>query len=56
MSPEAAQAFNERIEALLGQCRRYNQDLREAAYALDSVARSYEWTEDEIAASFQAGR
>lgn len=56
VSPEAAQAFNERIEALLGQCRRYSQDLREAAYALDSVARSYGWTEDEIAASFQAGR
>jgi len=56
VSPEAAKAFNERIEALLEQCRRYNQDLREAAHALDDVAHSYGWTEDEITASFQTGR
>ncbi|MGH3566717.1 MAG: WXG100 family type VII secretion target [Pseudonocardia sp.] len=56
VSPEAATAFNDRIDALLGQCSRYNQDLREAARALDSVARSYGWTEDEIAASFQGPR
>ncbi|MGH3614742.1 MAG: hypothetical protein ACRDRK_19555 [Pseudonocardia sp.] len=56
VSPEAATAFNERIEALLSQCHRYNQDLREAAHALDAVAHGYGWTEDEIAASFQANR
>lgn len=54
VSPEAAKGFNERIDALLNQCYRYNQDLREAAHALDDVARRYGWTEDEIAASFQA--
>ena len=56
VSPEAAKAFNERIVALLEQCRRYNQDLREAAHALDATARRYGWTEDEIAASFQGGQ
>jgi hypothetical protein len=56
VSPEAAAGFNERIETLLGQCHRYNQDLREAAYTLDATARSYGWTDDEIAASFRGNR
>ena len=41
--------------ALIEQCRQYNRDLREAAYALDATARSYGWTEEEIATSFRAG-
>lgn len=52
VSPEAAAAFNERIAALIDDCRRYNQDLRESAHHLDAVARRYGYTEDEIEASF----
>lgn len=53
VSPEAAAAFNERIDTLIEGCRRYNQDLREAAQNLDAVARHYGYTEDEIAASLR---
>lgn len=52
VSPEAAQAFNERIEALVESCRVYNSDLRAAATALDATARSYGFTDSEIADSF----
>jgi hypothetical protein len=56
VSPEAALAFNERIHALVNQCFSYNRDLRASAYALDATARSYGYTDDEIAASFQSSR
>ncbi|MBV9921334.1 MAG: hypothetical protein JOY78_10850 [Pseudonocardia sp.] len=52
VSPEAAGAFNERIDALLAACRNYNAQLRVSAGALDATARSYGFTDDEIAASF----
>ena len=40
VSPEAAGAFNERINALVVSCRAYNRELRAAASALDATARS----------------
>ena len=52
VSPEAASAFNERIEALIANCRDYNGQLRASARALDSTARAYGYTDEEIAASF----
>lgn len=52
VSPEAAGAFNERINALVVGCREYNRDLRTAANTLDATARAYGYTEDEIAASY----
>jgi hypothetical protein len=55
VSPEAATAFNERIEGLVTSCRAYNSDLRVSASALDATARAYGYTDDEIAASFQTG-
>ncbi|MEJ3655703.1 hypothetical protein WEH80_22290 [Actinomycetes bacterium KLBMP 9759] len=56
VSIDAAAAFNERIAALVNQCIRYNQDLREAATALDATARQYGYTDDEIASSYVRGR
>lgn len=56
VSPEAATAFLDRIGGLLQHCRTYNHDLRAAAFALDDTARSYGYTDDEIAASFESGR
>ena len=53
VSPEAAQAFNERINALVDDCFAYNRDLRASASALDATARAYGYTDDEIAASFR---
>jgi hypothetical protein len=53
VSPEAAAAFNERIDALVQECRNYNRDLRASAVALEDTARGYGYTEDEIAASFR---
>ena len=55
VSPEAAGAFNERINALVMDCRSYNRELRAAANALDATAKSYGYTEDEIAASYRPG-
>ena len=55
MSPEAAGAFTERINALLMSCLAYNRDLQTAAAALDSTARAYGYTDDEIAASYSPG-
>jgi hypothetical protein len=52
VSPEAAKAFNERIGALVNDCRAYNRGLRASATALDATARKYGYTDDEIAASF----
>jgi PE family len=53
VSPEAALAFNERINGLVTSCLQYNRDLRASASALDATARSYGFTDDEISASFQ---
>jgi hypothetical protein len=53
VSVDATTGFNQRIDDLVGQCKRYNEDLRQAARALDATARSYGWTDEEIAASFQ---
>ena len=53
VSPEAAQSFNERINALVQSCLQYNRDLRASAAALDATARSYGYSDDEIAASFR---
>ena len=53
VSPEAAQSFNERINALVQSCFQYNRDLRTSAAALDATARSYGYSDDEIAASFR---
>jgi hypothetical protein len=53
VSRDATPAFTQRIAALIEQCLQYNRDLREAAYALDAAARSYGWTEEEIATSFR---
>ena len=55
VSPEAAGAFNERINALVVSCRAYNRDLHAAAYALDATARVYGYTDDQIAASYRPG-
>ena len=55
VSPEAAVAFNERINALLANCFAYNRDLRAAASALDVTARTYGYTDEQIAASFRPG-
>ena len=55
VSPEAALAFNERINALLENCFAYNRDLRAAAGALDATARMYGYTDEQIAASFRPG-
>ena len=55
VSPEAAGAFNERIDALVVSCRAYNEKLRAAASDLDATARSYGYTDDEIAASYRPG-
>lgn len=55
VSPEAAIAFNERINALAENCFAYNRDLRAAAGALDGVARTYGFTDEQIAASFRPG-
>jgi hypothetical protein len=52
VSGDAARAFGERIDALLGHCSRYVQDLESAGTALADVAQRYGYTEDEIAASF----
>ena len=53
VSPEAAQAFTERIDALVANCRSYNSDLRASATALDATARAYGFTDSEIAESFR---
>jgi hypothetical protein len=53
VSPEAAQAFNQRINALVQSCFQYNRDLRTSAAALDATARSYGYSDDEIARSFR---
>jgi hypothetical protein len=53
VSPEAAGAFNERIDALIAGCRAYNGRLRAAAMALDATARAYGYTDEEIAASYR---
>lgn len=55
VSPEAASAFNERIDALVMGCLAYNRDLHAAAAALDVTARAYGYTDDEIAASYRPG-
>ena len=55
VSPEAATAFNERINSLVTSCHAYNQDLRDSASALDATARAYGYTDDEIADSFSPG-
>jgi hypothetical protein len=52
VSPEAARAFNERIDALVKSCFAYNRDLRMSASALEATARTYGYTDDEILASF----
>ena len=54
VSHDAKAAFNERIDALLGQCRQYTDDLEAAGHALGDTARTYGYTEDEITASFTA--
>lgn len=56
VSPEAAAAFDERINALVDQCFAYNRDLRASAQALDTTARAYGYTDDEITASFKSPR
>jgi hypothetical protein len=53
VSPEAATAFNERINALIKSCFDYNRDLRTSAATLDATARAYGYTDYEIAESFQ---
>jgi hypothetical protein len=53
VSPEAAGAFNEKINALIVGCLAYNRDLLAAAAALDATARAYGYTDDEIAASYR---
>ena len=55
VSPEAAGAFNERINALVMSCLAYNRDLHAAAAALDATARTYGYTDEEIAASYRPG-
>lgn len=55
VSPEAAAAFNERIDALVQSCFDYNRRLAAAARTLDATAREYGYTDEEIAQSFQPG-
>lgn len=54
VSPDAAAAFNERIDALVAHCRAYNSELRSAASTLDATARLYGYTDEEIAASYRS--
>jgi hypothetical protein len=54
VSPEAASAFNERINALVMSCQAYNSELRAAAAALDGTARTYGFTDEQIAASYRS--
>jgi hypothetical protein len=54
VSGDAAKAFSERIDALLGHCSRYIRDLESAGAALADAAASYGYTEGDIAASFVA--
>jgi hypothetical protein len=56
VSPEAASAFNERINALVAGCLAYSRDLHAAAAALDVTARTYGFTEEEIAESYRPGQ
>jgi hypothetical protein len=55
VSINATPAFNQRIDRLMADCLQYNRDLRDAAHALDATARSYGWTDEDIAASFRGG-
>ncbi|WP_300017082.1 hypothetical protein [Pseudonocardia sp.] len=53
VSPEAAAAFNSRIDGWLQHCARYIEALRASARTLDDSARRYGYTETEIADSFR---
>lgn len=53
VSPEAAAAFNERIQSLIDRCFAYNRDLRASAEALAATAHAYGYTDDEITTSFR---
>ena len=46
--------FNQRINALVRSCVVDNSQLRAAASALNATARSYGYTDDEIAASYRS--
>ena len=54
LSPEAASAFNERINALVMGCQAYNSELRAAATALEDSARMYGYTDEQIAISYRS--
>lgn len=54
VSPEAAVAFNSRIDSWLDHCAQYIKALRESANTLDDSARRYGYTESEIVDSFRA--
>ena len=55
VSPLAAQAFNEKIDAHLKEIDTYLRSLRDVGEQLAQVARNYGHTEAEITASFQGG-
>jgi hypothetical protein len=52
VSADAAHAFSERIEGLVDHCARYTNGLESAGALLGDIARSYGYTDAEIAASF----
>lgn len=50
VSRDAASAFNQRIDQLVEQCRRYAEELGEAGHSLAGIAKDYGHTEAEIQA------
>lgn len=52
VSGPAQVSFNRKIMAIIDNCRAYVADLYSAADTLADIARSYQYSEDEIARSF----
>lgn len=50
VSRDAASAFNQRIDQLVEQCRRYAEELGQAGHSLAAIARDYGHTDAEIQA------
>lgn len=54
VSPYAAKGFNDKIQAMLTEMKKFVKSLGEAAEILDQNAKSYGATEEQITASFQS--
>ena len=51
VSAEASAAFDARIRIVVERCQRYALQLKQAGNALDQIARSYGYTDAQLAAS-----